>query len=157
VRDETSGQVRHDDHMSDFGDFVADVEPRLRRALVSAYGPERGREATAEALAWAFEHQERLSEVRNPVTYLYRVGQSRSRTRLEGRPFERSCYQEPWVEPDLSVALSALPGPQREAVLLVHAAGWTPADVAELLGIPTATVQKRVERAIARLRRKLKV
>jgi DNA-directed RNA polymerase specialized sigma24 family protein len=157
VGNEPGVQLRDDDQMTDFAAFVAGVEPRLRRALVSAYGPERGRDATAEALAWAFEHQDRLSELRNPVPYLYRVGQSRSRTRLEGRPFERSCYDEPWVEPDLAAALSALPGPQREAVLLVHAGGWAPADVAELLGIPVATVQKRVERAIVRLRRKLKV
>jgi RNA polymerase sigma factor (sigma-70 family) len=98
-----------------------------------------------------------LSELKTPVAYLYRVGQSRSRQRLEGRPFERSCYEEPWVEPDLAAALSALSQAQREAVLLVHAAGWAPADVAELLDIPTATVQKRAERAIARLRRRLKV
>ena len=45
---------------TDFDDFVADVEPRLRRALVAAYGPEAGREATADALAWAWQHWDRL-------------------------------------------------------------------------------------------------
>jgi hypothetical protein len=40
----------------EFEAFVHDVEPRLRRALVAAYGFERGREATADALSWSWEH-----------------------------------------------------------------------------------------------------
>ncbi len=39
-----------------FEAFVRDAEPRLRRALVAAYGPEQGRDAAAEALAYAWEH-----------------------------------------------------------------------------------------------------
>ena len=39
-----------------FETFFAETEPRLRRALVAAYGPERGRDAAAEALAYAWEH-----------------------------------------------------------------------------------------------------
>ena len=57
------------------------VEPRLQLALMTAYGRERGREATAEALAWAWEHQERLAGLERPVAYLYRVGQTRTRVR----------------------------------------------------------------------------
>ena len=38
-----------------FTEFVQSVEPRLRLALMAGYGPERGREATAEALAYAWE------------------------------------------------------------------------------------------------------
>jgi hypothetical protein len=39
------------DDEAGFGDFVALAEPRLRRAFVAAFGPDRGVEATAEALA----------------------------------------------------------------------------------------------------------
>jgi hypothetical protein len=39
-----------------FEAFVADAEPRLRHALVAAYGFEEGRDAAAEALAYAWEH-----------------------------------------------------------------------------------------------------
>jgi DNA-directed RNA polymerase specialized sigma24 family protein len=39
-----------------FSQFVTEVEPRLRRALVALRGAEAGRDATAEALAWAWEH-----------------------------------------------------------------------------------------------------
>ncbi len=62
-----------------FEAFVRDVEPRLRRALVAAYGFEDGRDAAAEALGYAWEHWERLHDMANLPGYLYRVGQSRRR------------------------------------------------------------------------------
>ena len=51
--------------------FVREVEPRLRQALVATYGPVDGREATVDALSWAWEHWDRLRDVRNPGGYLY--------------------------------------------------------------------------------------
>lgn len=41
------------DHMRDLTTFVRDVEPRLNRALVAAYGIDVGREAARDALAYA--------------------------------------------------------------------------------------------------------
>jgi DNA-directed RNA polymerase specialized sigma24 family protein len=140
---------------SGFEEFVAVVEPRLRRALIATYGPERGREATAEALCWAFEHRDRLSRIRNPGAYLYRVGQSRSRLRMRRTLFERPTSEEPWVEPKLLAALAELPVNQRVAVVLVHAHGWSSTEAAEWLGLRPATVQKQVERGLARLRQSL--
>jgi hypothetical protein len=49
-----------------FERFVHDVEPRLRRALVAAYGGQRGREATAEALSWAWENWDRVRTMEYP-------------------------------------------------------------------------------------------
>jgi len=135
-----------------FRSFVADVEPSLRRALIASYGPERGREATAEALAWAFEHQSRLGGLQNPAGFLFRVAQSRSRRRKFRPVFERPTTEEPWVEPKLASALASLPRQQRVAVFLVHGAGWTQAEVAELLGVRPSTIQKHVERGLAKLR-----
>lgn len=60
-----------------------------------------------------------------------------------------------WVEPKLASSLSALSKQQRVAVLLVHGAGWTHLEVAELLGISPSTVQTHVERAMRRLRRQI--
>ena len=139
-----------------FEQLVRAVEPHLRRALVATYGPERGREATAEALAWAFEHQEKLDSMTNPGAYLYRVGQSRSRTRRVRRLYERPSIDEPWFEPALAATLAALPEKQRFAVLMVHGAGWTQSEVAALLGVRPATLQKRVERAMKLLRVELR-
>lgn len=64
-----------------FEEWVVDVRPRLARAFSAAYGLERGQEALAEAMAWAWEHADDLATMQNPAGYLYRVGQSRTRSR----------------------------------------------------------------------------
>jgi RNA polymerase sigma factor (sigma-70 family) len=135
-----------------FGAFFSVAEPRLRRALVAAYGPERGREAAAEALAFAWEHWGELQAMTNPIGYLYRVGQSRTRSRKNRAVFERPDASEPWVEPGLANALARLSDRQRVAVVLVHGFGWSLREVADLTGTATTTVQNHVERGLARLR-----
>ena len=60
-----------------FTRFVEETEPRLSYALAAAYEPEVGAEATADALAYAWEHWERIERMGNPAGHLYRVGQSR--------------------------------------------------------------------------------
>ena len=134
-------------------------EPKLRRALVARYGAEIGREATAEALAYGWEHWGRVSAMDNPVGYLYRVGQSRSRRYRPKRAVfapldDRSL---PWVEPGLAPALKELPSRQREVVVLVYGFGYTHAEVAELLHLSRSTVQNHVERGLKKLRRRLEV
>jgi DNA-directed RNA polymerase specialized sigma24 family protein len=135
-----------------FTRFVHSTEPRLRRALIATYGRERGREATAEALAWAWEHWPRVESAENQVAFLYRVGQSRSRTRKLRVLFERPASQDVLVEPGLSRALAGLSDRQRAVVLLVHGAGWTHGEVAQVLGVKLSTVQKHTERAMSSLR-----
>src|SRR5690242_1361193 len=71
---------------AEFRSFFDGAEPRLRSAFVAAYDAERGREATAEALAYAWENWERVRVMENAVGYLYRVGQSRTRPRRRRRP-----------------------------------------------------------------------
>jgi DNA-directed RNA polymerase specialized sigma24 family protein len=137
---------------TEFEHFVADVEPRLRRALVAAYGPDVGREATVDPLAWAWENRQRLASFANPAGYLFRVGQSQARRRRTRPLFDRPAADDPWVEPKLSAALAALPTRQRIAVFLVHGEGWAQSEVAELLGLRAATVQTHVDRAMAKLR-----
>jgi DNA-directed RNA polymerase specialized sigma24 family protein len=141
----------------DFEDFVGQVEPSLRRAHFSAFGIERGREATAEALAWAWEHWHRVQKMANPGGYLFRVGQSRTRRRKEPPVFVRQEWHDPWIEPDLGTALAELSEQQRLAVVLVHAFGWTMRDVAHLTGTKVPTVQTHLDRGLARLRTRLEV
>jgi DNA-directed RNA polymerase specialized sigma24 family protein len=145
------------DYAEEFTSFVRDVEPRLRRALIAAYGRERGREATAEALAWAWEHWSRVEETQNPVAFLYRVGQSRSRRRRLRVAYERPASDDVLVEPGLARALASLSQRQRTVVLLVHGAGWTQAEVGSVLGLRLSTVQKHTERAMNHLRQLLQV
>lgn len=140
-----------------FPAFYRAVEPRLRVALVAAYGPERGREATAEALAWAWEHRERLEGLRQPLGFLFRVGQSRTRTRRVRRLTSRAQWNEPWIEPRLASGLRALSERQRVAVVLIGGYGWTAAEVGEVLGLAATTVQNHLERGLARLRSHLEV
>ena len=141
-----------------FEAFYRDAEPKLRRALVAALGPEPGREAAAEALAYACEHWERVRGIDKPVGYLYRVGQSRSRSRREPVVFPVPAeVGMPWVEPGLAGALAALSEHQRVAVVLAHGFGWTHSEVGDVLGVAASTVQNHVERGLANLRAALEV
>ncbi len=141
----------------DFAAFVARVEPSLRRAHFAALGIDRGREATAEALAWAWEHWQRVEKMTNPAGYLFRVGQSRTRQRKELPVFVRHEWEDPWIEPELGTALAELSEKQRLAVVLVHAFGWTMRDVADLTGTKIPTIQTHLDRGLARLRTRLEV
>ena len=143
-----------DDRLA-FTSFVARVEPRLRRALTALRGPELGRDATAEALAWAWANWSSIEEMANPVGYLYRVGSSRTRPRRErGLPVPEPAEGHGY-EPGLGPALAALSERQRAAVVLVHGCGWTHQEVADALGVSRSSVGTHVDRAMARLRHEL--
>lgn len=142
-----------------FTRFVEGNEPRLRRALCARFGTDEGREATAEALAWAWEHWERVEELQNPAGYLYRLAERRM-FRWWGKPrlpAERSTTPEVRYEPGLEAALSELTHRQRVAVVLIHGFGWTHREVAELMGISVPAVQKHQERGLVHLRSELGV
>lgn len=138
-----------------FTAFVVEYEPRLRRAFVAAYGGSRGREATAEALAFAWEHRARLSGMHNVAGYLFRVGQSRTRRKRTVLTFAAPGGHEPVFEPGLAPALKTLTARQRTAVVLVHGFGWTLREVAELSGTKVTTVQNHLERGLTKLRQTL--
>jgi DNA-directed RNA polymerase specialized sigma24 family protein len=141
----------------EFAHFLADAEPRLRRAFVAGLGAQRGREATAEALSYAWENWPRLQRLDNPVGYLYRVGHSRTRPPRLRAVFARPENPDPWSEPALGRLLAALSERQRLAVVLVHGFGWTLREVAELTGTKVTTIQNHLERALAKLRTGLEV
>lgn len=83
-----------------FTSFVKETEPRLRAALVAHFGTERGREATAEALAYGWEHWERIRHMHNPAGYLYRVGQHTGFRKPRRVVFpEVPHHSDPIVEP----------------------------------------------------------
>lgn len=142
-----------------YADFVQEAEPRLRRALVARYGSDLGRELTAAALAYGWENWLRLAAMDNPIGYLYRVGQSKSRRWLRPKPSFPAPANVglPWVEPGLPGALRSLTANQRQAVVLVHGYGYTHAEVSELLGLSRSTVQNHVERGLKKLRSELEV
>lgn len=143
-----------------FIDFARDAAPRLRRALVAAYGEQEGREGMAEAMAYAWEHWDRIQGMENPIGYLYRVGRSRGLwgfRRPVRLPRLDPPNEQPWIEPALPRALEQLSKRQRTAVLLVKGYGCTYQEVADILGLSPNTIHKHVDRALAKLRNDLQV
>jgi len=142
---------------AEFEAFMQEGEPRLRRALVAAYGFEDGRDATADALAYAWEHWERVQGMPNAMGYLFRVAQSSRRRRRAPVLYDVSGWPDHLFEPGLPSALAALSRRQRTVVVLVHGFGYTLREVAELTGMRRTTVQNHSDRGLARLRHKLGV
>lgn len=143
-----------------FEEFVVAVGPTLQRAFVARYGVELGNEAHADAVAWAWEHRQRLDAMDNPTGYLYRVGQTSVRSSLRRRrrallPVEEPHESEPHPDTGLHSALERLSDEQRVAVILVHAHGYSYADAADVLGIPITTLRNLIHRGMKRLRRQL--
>jgi RNA polymerase sigma-70 factor (ECF subfamily) len=145
--------------MDTFTHFATEAEPRLKRAFCAAFGRDVGLEATSEALAYGWEHWDKVQAMTNPTGYLYRVGRSRV------RPFWRHRHRDnpglfpsvasdrlPWVEPALPAAVARLSDRQRVAVVLINAFDWTYEEVADLLGVSPSTVQNHLERGMHRLR-----
>jgi DNA-directed RNA polymerase specialized sigma24 family protein len=156
------GNVEHkgatvDLRARDLERFVDDVRPRLLRALAGAVGARDAADATAEAIAYAFEHWDRVSMMANPAGYLFRVGQSSTRQRHAPVLPPPEDIGVPDIEPALVPALLALPETQRTAVWLVHACGWRYAEVAEAMGTSASMVGNHLSRGLDALRQRLGV
>lgn len=142
-----------------FEGFVAAAGPRLRAGLVAAYGPDVGLDAAAEALAYGWEHWDRLSAMANPSGYLYRVGQTAARRGRRVAPAMPvplpSEVRE--FEPGLVPALEQLSESQRVCVVMVHGYGWPATEIADLLEVSVSTIRSHVARALESLRNALEV
>ncbi|GMQ99048.1 MAG: hypothetical protein BMS9Abin17_1593 [Acidimicrobiia bacterium] len=143
-----------------FTEFVVEHERRVRSALTAAFGIEIGREATADALAYAWENWARVSEMNNPGAYLFVVGRDKARRMIRKRSVGFPDVRRddtPWIEPGLPSALVSLSEVQRTVIMLLHGYDWTMQEVASVLGITKSSVQTHTERGMKKLRRKLKV
>jgi RNA polymerase sigma-70 factor (ECF subfamily) len=142
--------------------FVEERGRRLQHGLVSALGREVGAEAASEALAYGWEHWDRVGAMDNPAGFLFAVGRNWGRRQFHRRTVlfpnpPPATASDPLVEPALPAALAKLSERQRTATVLVHGAGWTVAEVADLLRLDRGTVLKHAERGLAKLRRALEV
>jgi len=142
---------------SDFDTFTRHEGERLKRVLIAHFGLDVGAEVTADAMAYAWQHWDRVRPMANPVGYLYRVAQSSARRHWRWRrrvelPREEPI-EAPLPEPGLDRALAGLTARQRVAVLLVHGLGWTYDDTASAMNIPLTSVRNHVHRGMKRLRR----
>lgn len=141
----------------EFEAFVRAIDPRLRRALSAHLPPELVADGVAEAFAYAWQHWRRVRSMDNPAGYLYRVAQSRTRSRKQGFLEWPGVDELPDYEPGLGAALLELPPGQLRAVWLVHACGWSHPEAGVALGVSASTVATQVQRALVRLRSRLGV
>jgi len=141
-----------------FAAFFAEAEPTVRRALISRFGAEVGREATAEAFTVAWRNWDTVSSASNQRGYVYRTGERwamRQRT-----PTPTLAADEPaedhYADPQLAAALAQLSPRQQQAVVLVQGFGMTHQEAADLLGCARSSIQNHLERGLRRLRKSLK-
>lgn len=137
--------------------FLGDAQARLERALVVRFGIDDGLEAASDALAYAVENWDRVEAMKNPVGYLYRVGETSGRRRARRWHRIGLLVSEPVTidvpaDLDLQRALLKLSDAQRVAVVLVHGHGHSYAEVADVLDVPVTTVTNHLHRGLDRLR-----
>ncbi|HEX5614247.1 MAG TPA: sigma factor-like helix-turn-helix DNA-binding protein [Acidimicrobiia bacterium] len=143
-----------------FTEWAGTAEPRVRHAVTAAFGPQIGSDATAEALAIAWQRWGEVRAKSNPVGYVYGIARNAARRMARSRaPVSLPDVPQhlPRVEPALPGALAALPEQQRLVVSLLYGYEWTMSEVAELLGIAKTTVQNHAERGLRSLREALGV
>ena len=143
---------------TELGEFVAISSPVLQRALVARYGIPTGLDAAADAIEYAYSNWPRVSTMKNPVGYLFKVGASHAGRELRAARRQRALVHDPAttntpLDLDLQQALIRLPWAQRVAILLVHGHGHTYAEAARIVDLPVATITNHINRGLQRLRR----
>jgi DNA-directed RNA polymerase specialized sigma24 family protein len=145
--------------MSTYDLFVAENRPRLLQVLVARFGIEVGADATADAMAYSFEHWDRVESMTNPLGYLFRVAQTSARKQFRwSRSFalpEPEPNRLPDVEPGLARALMKLGHEQRVMVILVHGHDWSYAEVAVVFDVTVTKVRNELFSAMQKLRKQL--
>ena len=151
-------QAGHQGRANDFDTLIDEIRVRLLPALVSRWGVEVGSDLCSDVEEYAWQHHRKLVAMDNPLGYLYRVAQSQARR--YARWLQRSTFPTRFpdvVHEDVQLhdtlqMLAVLKPDQRVCVMLVHAFGWTYAEVADLLGVTRSVVNHHVHRGLSRLR-----
>ena len=144
----------------EFAAFFGQAEPLVRRALISRYGAELGRDATAEGFAVAWRSWDRVVDMENRAGYVYRTAEgwaNRQRSRPHNSLAQPVHSEDRYPDTELAQALEDLSPRQRQAVVLVEGFGLTHREAAELIGCAKSSLQNHVERGMSRLRKNLEV
>ena len=141
-----------------FDALIEQIRAKLLPALVAKWGIEVGSDLCSDVEEYVWEHRAKVTRMENPLGYLYRVAQSKSRSHVRWMKrttfpsrFPDIVHEDPALH-DMLQMLAALTDDQRVSVMLVHAFGWPYADVAELLGVTRSVVNHHVHRGLAQLR-----
>ena len=152
--EETSSHRRIDG----FDALIDEIRVKLLPALVAKWGIEVGSDLCSDVEEYAWEHRAKVTRMENLLGYLYRVAQSKSRSHVRWMNrttfpsrFPDIIHEDPALHDTLQM-LAVLNPDQRVCVMLVHAFGWTYAEVAELLGVTRPVVNHHVHRGLAVLR-----
>jgi RNA polymerase sigma-70 factor (ECF subfamily) len=143
----------------DFEALYREHGDRIWRAVLAFSGD---REVASDAVAEAFAQALRAGDrIRSPLAWIWRaafriaageLGDRRTRGVLSIDVAARSES----VEEDLVAALRRISPAQRAAVVLHHYAGYSAAEVAEIIGSSAAAVRVHLMRGRRRLRELLK-
>ena len=139
-----------------FDDFVHAHGRYLRQALVARFGVDIGTEVCSDALAYGWQHWDRIQSLDNPIGYLYRVGVSAARRHHRWRravilPSESTQPADP-TDNELGPALARLSEHQRVCVILVHVHDWSYERTAAATGLSMSAVGNHLRRGLRRLR-----
>ena len=147
--------------------FVETAGRTLRRALVARFGAEVGGEASADALAVAWQQWPRVRAMASPIGFLYRVGQSKARPNVRwrrrtaafpGAGVADGHHSGPSADVlDLFAALRRLSADERTALVMVKSYGYSHREVAEVLGVTASVVNNLVHRGLLRVRSLMEV
>jgi RNA polymerase sigma-70 factor (ECF subfamily) len=146
---------------ADFGAFFETEYERLFQAMYLTCGNKADAEDLAqEAMARAFERWERVQAAESPIGYVFQIAfnLNRSLLRRAGRAL-RSGRAGTSIEPNVGQArlevleaLSSLPRPQQEALVLTEWLGFSADEAGRVLRIEPSSVRGRVHRARTFLR-----
>ncbi len=140
--------------------------PDLRASAFMLCGnKDRADDLVQDTLLSAWAHRSDFKDGTNMGAWLFTILRNRFRTEfrksrrwvqdVDGQYAERLTSkpeQEGWsISADLRYALAQLPAPQREAVILVGAAGLSIEEAAAVCGCEAGTIKSRTNRGRARL------
>ncbi|ALA16716.1 MULTISPECIES: sigma-70 family RNA polymerase sigma factor [Chelatococcus] len=146
--------------------------PSLRAFAMSLTGnPDRADDLVQEALIRAWANLGSFTEGTNMVAWLYTIlrnafySEYRKRSRevedVDGRAAAAQAMPPSQLDHmnmcDFRAALMTLPADQREALVLVGAAGMSYEEAAEICGCALGTIKSRINRARTRLAQVLSV
>lgn len=154
------------DSTSRFRDELLEHAPSLRafaRTLVSDYA--RAEDLAQEAMMKAWANRHRYAEGTNLRGWLFTIlrntfySELRKRKRevedvddvMAGKLSTPPAQEHAIALSEFQVALDTLPDDQREALILVGAAGFAYEEAAEICGCAVGTIKSRVSRARTRL------
>lgn len=137
-----------------------EVHERLWRSLLAFTGdPEVASDAESEAFTQAMRRGDEIDDIAAWVwRSSFRIAAGMLSSRARERIARRRLVDDPVIEPsvvEFLALLGELSGQQRACVALRYAGGFTPAEIADLLGTSSGTVRVQLHRAHAALRQTL--